>query len=185
MQAASIWQLLVAAAIMAALVWLVRKGTRKSKGDVQPGVMGPSGIGGWLTLVAIGTVLSPIRTLSVLANELDGYTKLKAAYSIPNIETAETVEFVLILALVMFQVLVAIMFFQKKRYFPFWYFWQWVATLCVSLAVIVLPPVIVGAPWQAGFTPEALGPLIAVLLVGAIWVTYVFRSVRVRNTFVK
>ncbi len=157
----------------------------KSAADDPPGAAGPSGIGGWLVLLAIGAILSPIRTLIVLQNEVDAYSKLKAAYTIPNIETAETVEIVLILALAVFQAIVAVMLFQKKRYFPFWYLWQWVATLFVSLAVLILPPVIVGASWQAGFTPEALGALIAILLVGAIWVTYVFRSVRVRNTFVR
>ena len=185
MQSFSIWHWLILAAIIGIPIWLVVWIVRKSKAETPPGAAGPSGIGGWLILVAIGTVLSPIRTLSVFADEMQAYMKLKAAYSIPNIDTAETVEVVLLLALVVLQVIVATMFFLKKRYFPIWYCWLWVTTLCVSLAILILPPVVVGAPWQSGLTPEAMGPLGAILLVGAIWVTYVFRSVRVRNTFVK
>ena len=185
MQSFSIVEWLTVAAIIGILIWLIARATRKSKAEAQSSVVGPSGIGGWLILLAIGIVLSPIRTLSVFADEMQAYMKIKSEYSIPNIETAEKFEVVLLLGLVVLQAIVAFVFFLKKRYFPIWYLCQWVATLCVSLAVIVVPLVIIGAPWQAGFTPEALGGLIAILVVGGIWVTYVFRSVRVRNTFVR
>ncbi len=184
MQSFSIWHLLIPAAIVAGLAWLVRA-ARKSKVGAAPGVVGPQGIGGWLVLLAIGVVVSPMRTLALLQEEMEAYAKLEATYSVPNIETAKIVEVVLLLAIVVFQAIVAIMFFQKKRYFPIWYFWQWVATFIVSGAILIFPPLIVGLPWQTGFTPEAIGGLIAILVVGAIWVTYVFRSVRVKNTFVK
>ena len=145
---------------------------------------GPVGFGGWLLLLLVGQTLAPLRSLGALAQEIQAYNTIRSAYAVPNMDLAEGVEIILVLALVVFSVVVAIAMYRKRRYFPALFLWQWVLAVAVSVANLVVPASLMGIPLRAMMNAESTASILAVIIVGGLWVLYVFRSVRVQNTFV-
>ncbi|RUT95781.1 DUF2569 family protein [Mesorhizobium sp. USDA-HM6] len=138
------------------------------------------GIGGWLMLLAIGQVLSPFRTLAELFSLSEGYQQLMP---LPNGPLAVCGEIVLLLAFAALQVVVLFAMLRRSPRFKRLFFYQWIAIPVVFILDAVWTSAVLGAPIRQILAGDALVAVIASFAVTGIWVAYVYRSVRVRNTF--
>lgn len=147
------------------------------------------GIRGWLVLPAISVVVSPIRmafdlygTSSVFA--LDTWTAL-TTYGKPAFHALWApvilLEMGINLALVVFWVLLAVMFFQRRRGVPLLFIVVLMSSVfarCLDLSFgSILPGVTTSA--------EEWTELVRDTFFAVIWAAYFVRSVRVRSTFVR
>ena len=137
---------------------------------------GPRGIGGWLTIPAIGLVLAPIiSTISFVLGfdvirsvtpELLSDARLWATIAIDVTGIIATIT-------------VAILFFQKRR-------------IAVPAIVILMVIMIVASAVQLFLSNAIFGetsprdakPIVHSLVFAAVWIPYFGRSRRVENTFV-
>ncbi|NEK19866.1 DUF2569 domain-containing protein [Rhizobium leguminosarum] len=140
------------------------------------------GFGGWLILPMIGQTLSPIYSLSTLGNNL----KIRDQFAaLPNGMVAYYGENILTLAMLTLQVVTIFALYSKSHLFPRLFLIQWLALIAYIVldtglvsAVLNIPP---GALFKDGEMGRTLGPIVA----GGIWSLYMFKSERVRNTFVR
>lgn len=153
---------------------------------------GPSGIGGWLILVAIGLIMSPFALLaSLLLQYLPIYTSgTWQSLTAPSSEfyhplwgpilIFETIATSIFLVLA---VALLVLFFRKSRSFP-----KFFIILAIAHPIYIL----VGA-WLASFVlqddpqfgADTAGDLSRAAIYAAIWVPYMVKSRRVNNTFVE
>ncbi|RWO94767.1 MAG: DUF2569 family protein [Mesorhizobium sp.] len=128
------------------------------------------GFGGWLMLLAILQAFSPLRTLVSLGSSSEGYRQLMA---LPNGTLAVYGEVALLLAFVVFQVVVLVTMLRRSYRFKQLFLYQW----------FVIPIVfILDTAWISAVL--GIAPIVSLALTG-IWVAYVYKSVRVKNTFTK
>ncbi len=138
---------------------------------------GPKGLGGWLTLPAIGLVLGPIGIASVLLMELGvadelagtGYGGLLAFHV------------VLQLGLLILSVFAAFRFFGKKSNAPRVMIVLYLANLAVSATFLAATGAVGDSEVALGAAEDVLRALIA----AAIWVPYFRKSKRVKATFTR
>jgi len=152
------------------------------------------GIGGWLWLVAIGVTLSPlinlaadITTFSELLNE-DTWSQLtdnNSIYYTPFF--AVLIYFEIGYAIIIDGLLfyLVYLFYGKNSTFPPLYIKLVFAVLILSLvdiffASLVFPELTVGEL----FDTETLKGIFQTLIAICIWVPYMKKSIRVKNTFV-
>jgi len=109
---------------------------------------------------------------------------IRGTYAVPNADLAEGVEVILVLALVVFSIIAAVAMYRKRRSFPVLFLWQWVFAVVISVANLVVPALLMGIPLWAMMNAESTASILVVVIVGGLWVLYVFRSVRVQNTLV-
>ena len=158
--------------------------------DEQPEVEGPVGLGGWLILVGMGLVLGPFFVLGQIATDLlpvfqEGYWPILTdpASDAYHPMWGPLLLFELIGNLVQVTALLValVLFFQKSSYFP---------RLHIAIYLGVLAFLILDY-WLAGFIPavaaesdlEAWALIWRQAVSCLIWVPYMLRSKRVRNTF--
>ena len=72
---------------------------------------------------------------------------------------------------------------RRSPRFKQWFLYQWIAIPVVFALDAVWTSTILGAPMSQVLTREALATPIAGFVLTGIWVAYVYKSVRVRNTF--
>jgi transglutaminase-like putative cysteine protease len=148
------------------------------------------GIGGWLILVAVGVCVTPfmigwhfVQTLPVYAASTwahlttpgtGGYHAMWAPVLI--------FELVANVSLMVLGVLLALTFFRRKRLFPGLFVVLMIARLLASTADALLTTTIPAA--AADSTTAMASSTVREWVVGIIWIAYMFRSRRVRNTFV-
>ncbi|HYL56684.1 MAG TPA: DUF2569 domain-containing protein [Gemmatimonadales bacterium] len=155
----------------------------------RAGAGGPSGLGGWLVVMAIGVIVLPLRVLLYLVRVAPTYTASSwarlttpsgAAYH-PLWAPSLLFELVCNLAILVFSGLQLWLFFRRNRLFPSVFIVFGVARVIIQLldavAVSSLPPL------QSRATNE-WSALASTSLGTALWVAYTLRSRRVRNTFV-
>jgi Na+/phosphate symporter len=138
------------------------------------------GFGGWLMLLAIGQALSPLRTLAELGNSVEGYQQLM---TVTNGALAVYGEIALLLAFLVFQVVVLVSMLRRSRRFPQLFLCQWFAIPVVFILDTVWISTILGVPVNQVLAGDALVTPIASFVVTGVWVAYVHKSIRVRNTF--
>jgi hypothetical protein len=142
------------------------------------------GLSGWLVLVAIGLVISPLMILSnTVTNNLPVLTNPRLHAFLETHPSLEgLIVFEIATNLIFVAVLVALnfLFFKKKRSFPTYM----ILYLCLHLIVdggdavaahVVLPSVPVADPLQA---------ITRSFLAASIWIPYFLVSRRVKVTFV-
>src|SRR6266545_909156 len=155
-------------------------------GTVRPDE--PSGLGGWLVLVGIGVTLSPLRILITIWKTLPSYSAATwAGLSAPGAATyhplwAPVLMFELIgnIGMLVFSGLLVWLYYRRKRQFPTVFIWfALISSLFVfaDLGLATLVPVADPEPTRWS---QQLGRLMGLLL----WILYMRRSRRVRNTFV-
>lgn len=140
------------------------------------------GIGGWLLWIAaiqIGAVIIIVLSL------LKYYTDPAMHQAFRSLPEAATGEFILTTAYASLILFCAYAFFTKKRYFrglfvaevlsrPIYYMLD---ALWISLSTTL--------SYSTTLNTHVLNESVANAMGGMLWVVYMYRSVRVRNTFVR
>ena len=151
-----------------------------------------SGLGGWLILVGIGVVLTPIRLLGELGQIYGPFFSdgLYEVLTTPGTDAYHPLWSTIIWGEVIGNVIILLatiylifMFFGKKALFPKLYIWIAVGSgvffvLDALLVKMVLPEV----PF---FDPDTVKGLIQGVMTLVIWVPYMMLSKRVKVTFVR
>ena len=150
------------------------------------------GIGGWLWLVALGIVASPLRIIFLifpLYSEIfkDGSWEILTssgteAYH-PMWAPIILAEMTINAALVLTWIFVGFLFFLKKAIFPKFY----IGTLLFTLVFIIIDAMAVKIifPNDPIFDPDTTKELVRTLVACLIWIPYILISKRVQATFVK
>jgi transglutaminase-like putative cysteine protease len=155
-------------------------------GAIRPGE--PVGLGGWLVLVGLGVTVSPIRLLVQFIQTLPSYNAATwGALTTPGAARYDAAwapllmfELVGNITLLVFSVLVVWLYYGRKRQFPTVFSWvivlSWLFVMADSLLTGLVPlPDPDPVNWAGDFGR---------LIIALVWVQYMRRSVRVRNTFV-
>jgi hypothetical protein len=136
-----------------------------------------NGIGGWLILVAIGLAISPLVSLHGISRDfrllfdhnqsvLESYRGL--AFLILFEAATNTIFFLSLIGL-------NVLFYLKKRSFP----GCMIAFLCMQLFIILVDHLAA----MRYFPSVSLAHPARALIGAAIWVPYLLRSLRVKETF--
>lgn len=152
---------------------------------------GPKGLGGWLVLVAIGIIATPIKLTLLLLNTFlpmfkDGTMQ---ALTTPGSEHYHPLWIVIVGyealgngLFIMAFIGLAVLFFSRSRRFPRLY----IVALLANLAFLLGDEVIgsqIPAVVASGNT-ESIGEIAKSLVACCLWVPYMLVSKRVKNTFV-
>jgi hypothetical protein len=143
---------------------------------------GPSGFGGWLMLLAIGQLLAPLRTLAGTMKSMDTYAQLN---SVAGGHLVANGEMALNLASMGLQVAVVWLMFKKSRLFPRLFFYQWLSIPVVLVVDILLVSVVLKIGINELLTDTVVAPSLGAFLGTGLWMLYLSKSVRVRNTFIR
>jgi len=176
----SIWHLAILIAALGLVIAVIVTSVRRVP---KPGIE-PSGFGGWLLLLAIGQTLAPLRTLNILAQSADGYRALQDS-SLPNATLAIFAEVGLLICFAAFQLFVTITMYRKRHVFRQLFAYQWIAGICVPIADWMLISALLHVPLNSLVSTRDVIVVLGAGLIVGIWVWYLARSVRVRNTFTK
>lgn len=158
----------------------------------EPETLSPSGLGGWLALVGLGLVISPLRLGGILILTFppmfqDGTW---AILTTPGNEAYHPLWGPLILfeiavntTLLLTVGLLLWLFFTKSLYFPK----AFIGFTAVNVLFIVSDTWLVSLvlPDQPMLDPETGRELFRAFIGAAIWIPYMLTSKRVDNTFVK
>jgi hypothetical protein len=150
------------------------------------------GLGGWLVLVGLGIVISP---LIIIGKLFPFYFEIFSngsweVLTTPGNEAYNPLTYPLVGgemaingAFVLAWIFVAFLFFSKKKLFPKWY----IGMLLFTLAFILMEALIIKAvlPNEPVFDPETTTELGRSLIASLIWIPYMLVSERVKATFVK
>jgi hypothetical protein len=150
------------------------------------------GLGGWLILVGFGLILGLIKVIAFVISTfmpvmegdfLATVSNPNAPEFIPNFVLLFYAELMVNTFLILMLIYLLYLFFKKNKSFPKNY-------IFISLfAIIVIPVdaylVSVVIPNQKIWEAETLKSFIQTLLSGAIWIPYMLKSQRVRNTFIE
>lgn len=147
----------------------------------------PSGIGGWLILIAIGQILGGLRLLASLAQ----YYRSIDSQLWRDYPFALSVEAVLNLLLLAIMVVTTVFFFTKSHQFPTFFIMQYVASILlypldlgvVALAINAQTGQPISFILEQMINPKEVGQWLALPISAAIWIPYILRSKRVANTF--
>ena len=178
MGAFSIWHWAIVLLLIGVPVFFAVRSTVKPSQNPEALV----GFGGWLMLLAIGQTLSPLRTLADLANSVEGYQQLM---TVSNGPLAVYGELALNLAFLTLQLIVLVSMLRRSHRFPQLFLCQWLAIPVVFILDTIWIASILGVPSNQVVAGDALVAPIASFVGTGIWVAYVYRSVRVRNTFTR
>jgi len=150
------------------------------------------GIGGWLVLIAIGLMISPIKTGVALVRDVfpafnaGVWDKLTTAGSqayhplwapLLIMEMAGNIIFIL------FPLAILFLFFSKKKFTPLFI----IIFLLSNLTFVIVDYLFAMRIPLVASMPDETTPveIIRMAVACAIWVPYFLRSKRVKNTFVK
>ncbi len=159
----------------------------------QYALNGPSGLGGWLVLVAIGRILGPLVLLNAIYQIFSVYFKsgMLTQLSDPdsNMYSAlwkpmaffELIGNVVLLGL---SVLLIVLFFMKKKQFPIVYIGMMVLNVLIMLIDLIFIYQIQKA-LALDLNITATSQLIAAIVTSGVWIPYMLVSKRVKNTFIR
>ncbi len=133
-------------------------------------------------LLAIGQALSPLRTLVDLGNSAEGYGQLM---TLPNGVLVVYGEVTLNLAFLALQLVVFVSMLRRSHRFPQLFLYQWFALPVVFALDTVWTSAVLSVPVSQVLAGDALVATIVSFVLSGIWVAYVYKSVRVRNTFTR
>ena len=173
----TVMRILPVAGLVAVFILLVTWIGRRRKTAPVPLGSQPSGFQGWLALLALAETLTPVRLVGSLGSSLTDLTD-------DGVNGAFAIVAGVILLLAAYSAFVAVMMWRRSRWFRVLFTWQW----GLSTAFTVLSP---AAIWLAtgqdgpllSAYDEQSAAVIAQTVIGSVWVVYVWRSERVRNTF--
>jgi len=145
----------------------------------------PWNIGGWLFLLSIGILCSP---LAILVQIIDGGYLASATWEAYIRAENSQPKVLLLIAEVaanaflwVYSILVLILFVKRRDTFPAACIVYYGATLIIQIldlsAVATLNP---SFKWSG----ESMSTIVRTIIAAAIWIPYLLKSERVRNTFV-
>lgn len=151
-----------------------------------------NGLGGWLILVGFGLIFGALRLLIQTVNIYKPYfdtdlleklTNPTSEFFIPNFKLLFYAESLALLFLITLSFYLIYLFFNKKKKFPKNY-------IFISLFVVLYIPVnaylvSVVIPDEKLLNAELFKAFFQAMLSGAIWIPYMLKSKRVRNTFIE
>jgi hypothetical protein len=150
----------------------------------------PIDIGGWLLLVAIGVVLSPIRQLYLLGTTYPAFftdgtwealTFPSSEYYIPYFGAFFISEILINTAMIIGGVYLIFLFFNKKSNLPKWYFGLALfSTIFIVLDAYVVSLLISGVE---AFDSETMKEIARTFVSLLIWSPYLIYSQRSKDTF--
>ncbi|RUW21555.1 DUF2569 family protein [Mesorhizobium sp. M4B.F.Ca.ET.215.01.1.1] len=140
------------------------------------------GFGGWLMLLAIGQALAPLRTLAGLGNSAEGFQQLM---TLPNGPLAVYGEVALNLAFLALQLVVLVSMLRRSHRFPQLFLVQWFAIPAAFILDTAWISTVLAVPVNQVLGGDALATPLASFVFTGIWTAYVYRSVRVSNTFTR
>ena len=150
------------------------------------------GLGGWLIFVGIGLIFGTIKVLASVVSIykpfmntdlLENVTNVNSAAYIPNFALLFYAELIVNLFIILLCIYLIYLFFRKNKKFPKYYIF---ITLFVILTIPVdayLTSVIL--PDEKMLDKDTIKSFFQSLFAGAIWIPYMLKSVRVRNTFIE
>ena len=152
----------------------------------------PEGLRGWLVLVGLGIILSP---LVLMAQVLPTYIQIFSDGSWSALTTPGTQaynplwapiligELAINSGLVLAWIFISFLYFSKRRTFPKLY----ISILLFTLALILVDAVVIKSvlPDTPVFDAETAKQFARSLIAVLIWVPYMLVSKRVKATFVK
>lgn len=163
--------------VIATIIGLVILVAVRTSGPREDGTE-PSGIGGWLILPAIALVITPLVNI---VGVVQAANLLGDAVIVPGLQTVLLIEIAGIVALTLGFVFVATRFFRRRVGTPRLF----ISLLVANLLFILADAAIVGATLSLPVFDTQTGTgIVRAVIYAAIWVPYMLRSVRVRNTFV-
>lgn len=152
---------------------------------------GPQKIGGWLILLAIGLVLSPIRLIFTLftthfpiftGDSWIALTTESSQYYISGFGPLLIVEVIGNLICLALSLYLLRLFFSRQRSFPKWY----IGTMFFYLAFITLDSLAVSIimPHVSFLDKGIIFSILGSVLALSIWGTYLIKSQRSQRTFI-
>jgi hypothetical protein len=138
----------------------------------------PKGIGGWLILPVIGTLLSPL--IAGYAAFQDAVVLLNNSALSSGLAAFIVVELLYNLALVIAWIFAAVLLFRHKRLYPRLF----VALLVITLVGTILDLVVAATVFDINIDSNDVRSTVRSVVGLAIWAPYMHKSVRVKNTFV-
>jgi hypothetical protein len=152
---------------------------------------GPSGLGGWLALVALGVIVTPFRLMFDVYNNfvpalLDGSVSAALDPSSPAfvnfLGPLLFGEAIVNVVVFVWSIYAAYMFFSKKRTFPR----NYQLLLLFGFIILLLDPLVARAvmPDVEAFDRETIKDAVQSFVGCAIWIPYLAVSKRVKNTFI-
>jgi Protein of unknown function (DUF2569) len=142
-----------------------------------PAVAEPKGIGGWLILPVIITLLSPFMT--AYAAVQDVAVLLNASLS-TALAVFIVVEFLYNFGLMSAWIFAAVLLFRHKRFYPRLF----VALLVITLVGTVLDLAVAATAFDVTIDSSDIRSAGRSAILLSIWGPYMHKSVRVKNTFV-
>lgn len=150
------------------------------------------GLGGWLVLVGLGIIISPLRLISIV---FPVYSEIFSNGSWVVLTTPGTEAYNPLWAPILFGemaingglvlawIFIAYLFFSKKKVFPKWYIGMVLFTLAfILIEALAIKSVLPNEPVFDAETGMEFGRSVIFAL---IWVPYMLVSKRVKATFVK
>ena len=144
-----------------------------------PATAEPKGIGGWLILPVIGTLLSPFMT--AYAAFQDAVVLLNNSALSPGLAAFIVVELLYNLSLVIAWIFAAVLLFRHKRLYPRLF----VSLLVITLVGTILDLVVAATVFDINIDSNDVRSTVRSVVGLAIWGPYMHKSVRVKNTFVE
>ena len=115
---------------------------------------------------------------------MQSFDGLADLYSLPNDKEVFYAELLINSALVALATCTTIVMWRKYSNFPRLFTWQWLVTLTVLTLEPTFVSVVTGLSLSALYSDLQVARGIAQAIAAGLWVWYVHKSVRVRNTFV-
>lgn len=149
------------------------------------------GIGGWLILLAIGIIITPIRIVALMTTYPDIFstsvweslTKPETQAYNPLLASIVIGEIVINSGMVLAFIYTGYLFFSKRKLFIIWY----ICLAVFSLIFILLDALFIklALPDEPVFDPEMVKELMRSAIAVFVWVPYLLCSKRVKATFIK
>ncbi|OHB49717.1 MAG: hypothetical protein A2Y10_06045 [Planctomycetes bacterium GWF2_41_51] len=133
------------------------------------------GIGGWLTIPAIGLVCAPIiSTLQFFVGISNIQTFMPELTSDLRLWFSGVIDIVMIIA----AIIIAVLFFKHRRSAISAFIGLIIASIFANLI-----QALINASIFKEVTIDSINPVIAVCVYATIWIPYFMKSKRVKNTF--
>ena len=150
-----------------------------------------TGLGGWLFFVGLGLLISPISVCSVLLTEFlplfstEFFSSVTSEISedyIPGYSFLISYEILGSLILIFASFYLLFLYFKQSKFFPSYYIYlRLFAVIHIALDIIFFKMIF---PEEPMFDPSTARDLSQGILSAAIWIPYMLRSRRVKNTFI-